>query len=303
MKRIIILVVLALFTINLGFAQEEDKPKKKKDRPVSEMYGGSIIIDEQSPQIPYQKSLEMQIMHRFGPIKSNGLSDLFGIYGSANTRMALNYSILDNLSVGYGITRKNMYSDFSVKWNILRQTRKNTIPVDVTVYGNMAIDGRNKDVFATSTEDSTFKFTNRLSYFSQLMVSRKFTDWFSLTLHGSFTHYNAVTADTANIKGNDHDRLGFGIYGRFKFSPESSIVISYSMPLYIHQISENYEVTNRAKPNFSIAYEVVTATHVFQIFFTTAAGIIPQDNYLYNNNDWTEGEFRFGFNITRLWGF
>jgi hypothetical protein len=303
MKRIIILVVLALFAVNLGYAQDEAKPEKKKDRPVSEMWSGSLMIDEQTTFIPYKKSLEMQIQHRFGLIKNNGISDLFGIYASANTRMGLNYSILDNLAVGYGITRKNMYSDFSVKWDILRQTRKNVVPVDVAVYANMAIDGRDKEVFNTATADSTFKFTNRLSYFTQLMVSRKFTDWFSLAVNGSFTHYNSVKADSVNIKGMDHDRIGIGIMGRFKFSPQSSIVISYSMPLYIHQISENHEVTNRALPNFSVAYEVQTATHVFQIFFTTAGGILPQDNYLYNSDDWTKGEFRFGFNIQRLWEF
>jgi len=303
MKRIIILVVLALFAVNIGYAQDEAKPEKKKDRPVSEMWSGSLMIDEQTTLIPHKKTLEMQIQHRFGLIKNNGISDLFGIYASANTRMGLNYSILDNLAVGYGITRKNMYSDFSVKWDILRQTRKNVVPVDVAVYANMAIDGRDKEVFNTATADSTFKFANRLSYFTQLMVSRKVTDWFSLAVNGSFTHYNSVKADSVNIKGMDHDRIGIGIMGRFKFSPQSSIIISYSMPLYIHQISENHEVTNRALPNFSVAYEVLTATHVFQIFFTTAGGILPQDNYLYNGDDWTKGEFRFGFNIQRLWEF
>lgn len=303
MKRIITLVVLALFAISIGYAQDEAKPEKKKDRPVSEKFGGSLMLDEQTSQMPYQKSLEFQIQHRFGLIKSNNLSDLFGIYGSANTRLGLNYSILENLSIGYGITRKNMYSDFSVKWDILRQTRKNTIPLDVAVYANMAIDGRNKDVFTTSTADSTFKFTNRLSYFTQVIVARKFADWFSFGVSGSFSHYNSVKADTANIVGMDHDRVGIGFMGRFKFSPQSSLVITYSMPLYIKSLSENGTVTNKAKHNLSIGYEVVTATHVFQIFVTTASGILPQDNYMFNNNDWTKGEILFGFNITRLWEF
>lgn len=306
MKKYIVVVVLALFLIQIGFAQDDEakKEKKKKDRPVTEMWSSGLLIDEQTSMIPNKKSLEMQIQHRFGLIKDNGISDLFGIYApSANTRMGLNYSILDNLMVGYGITRKNMYSDFQVKWNILRQTRKNTIPLDVTIYANMAIDGRNKDVYTTSTADSVYKFTNRLSYFTQLMVSRKITDWFSLSVNGSFTHFNSVSADSVGLKGDDHDRFGFGLMARFKFSPQSSILISYSQPLYIHQISEHTEVTNTAFPNFSIAYEVATASHAFQIFITTGNGIIPQDNYMWNTSDWTKGEFRFGFNITRWWGF
>lgn len=304
MKKHLVLVLAMLFSFGLIFAQDEEVPKKKKDRPVSEMFGSSLLIDEQTPVIPAKKTLEMQIQHRFGLIKDNGISDLFGIYApSANTRMGLNYSILDNLMVGYGITRKNMYSDFQIKWNILRQTRRNSMPIDLTVYGNMAIDGRNQSVYTTSTADSVYKFANRFSYFSQVMLSRKFTDWFSLSINASFTHYNSVTADSVGIKGMDHDKIGIGAIARFKFSPQSSFVIGYSMPLYIYQISENTEVTNISLPNFFFGYEVATATHAFQIFVTTGNGIIPQDNYLWNTSDWTKGEFRFGFNITRLWGF
>ncbi len=58
----------------------------------------------------------------------NGFSDLFGLYApGANIRMGLNYSVINNLQVGYGLTRLNMYSDFSAKYTILEQTRRNTI--------------------------------------------------------------------------------------------------------------------------------------------------------------------------------
>ncbi len=299
MKKHLILLVVMLFSFGLLTAQDEEAPKKKKDRPVRSMFESSIFIDDQTSVIPVKNTLEMHIQHRFGLLKENGISDLFGIYApSANTRMGLNYSILDNLMVGYGITRKNMYNDFQVKWTLLRQTRKNTIPLNVAVYANMAIDGRNKSVFGDD-----YQFTNRLSYFTQVLVGRKFTEWFSLELHASFTHYNAVKSDIPNVKGYDHDVFGWGGHMRFKFSPQSSILIMYTAPVYIASLSENQETLNKFYSNLGIAYEVATSTHAFQIFITTANGIIPQDIYMYNTSDWTQGEFRFGFNITRLWSF
>ncbi len=303
MKRSILIFLAMIISFGVIIAQEEqEKPKKKKDRPVTEMFGSGILIDEQTSVIPNKKTLELLIQHRFGLIKNNGASDLWGIYApSANTRMGLNYTITDNLLVGYGITRKNMYSDFQVKYNVINQTRKNTIPVTVTLYGNMAIDGRNKSVFESATKDSTYKFANRMSYFAQVLVSRKFNDWFSLGINGSFTHYNSVPADTANIKGMNHDVIGVGLIGRIKFSPQSSIVFHYSIPLEIKSMNENTFTTNVPKSNFGIGYRVATATHSFEIFITTSNGIISQDNYLWNQSDWTDGEFRFGFNITRLW--
>jgi len=288
-----------LFSLGLVTAQDEEAPKKKKDRPVRSMFESSVLIDDQTSIIPVKNTLEMHIQHRFGLLKENGISDLFGIYApSANTRMGLNYSILDNLMVGYGITRKNMYSDFQVKWTLLRQTRKNTVPLNVAIYANMAIDGRNKSVFGDD-----YQFTNRLSYFTQVLVGRKFTEWFSLELHASFTHYNAVKSDIPNVKGYDHDVFGWGGHMRFKFSPQSSILIMYTAPVYIASLSENQETLNKFYSNLGIAYEVATSTHAFQIFITTANGIIPQDIYMNNTSDWTKGEFRFGFNITRLWSF
>ena len=303
MKKYIILFLIVSFGLKVGFAQDEDtkKPKKEKGRPVTTMFANGVLIDDQTSVIPAKKSLEMVIQHRFGLIKENGISDLFGIYApSANTRMGLNYSILDNLMVGYGITRKNMYSDFQVKWAFLRQTRNNSMPLTVAIYANAAIDGRNKSNFE-GVED--YEFIDRFSYFTQLIIGRKFCDWFSMELTASFTHYNAVKAEIPNDIGYDHDVIGFGGHARIKFTEQSSFIISYTKPVYIKGMSENNEVMNTFYSNFSFGYEVATATHAFQIFAGTANGIIPQDIYMYNNSDWTKGEFRFGFNITRLWEF
>ena len=56
-----------LFGFGLIIAQDEEAaPKKKKDRPVTEMWGSTVLIDEQTPWVPNQKTLEMHIQHRFG---------------------------------------------------------------------------------------------------------------------------------------------------------------------------------------------------------------------------------------------
>jgi hypothetical protein len=301
MKKYIILFLISVFSLGIVFAQNDENPppKKKQDKPVRGYFDSGLIIDDQTSWTPSAKTLELQIQHRFGLIKENGASDLWGIYAAqANSRMGLNYTILDNLLVGYGITRKNMYSDFQVKWTFLRQSRSDKMPLNVAVYANMAIDGRNKSVFG---ED--YQFANRLSYFTQLIVGRKFTDWFTLELHASFTHYNAVEADIPNVVGWDHDVFGWGGHARFKFTPQSSFLIMYTAPVYINSLSENNETQNPFKSNFGFGYEVAVGTHVFQVFVTTANGIIPQDIYMFNNSDWTDGEFRFGFNIINMWSF
>ncbi len=292
MKKYII-GLTALF-VCISFANAQDAaPEKKKDKPVRSPFESGILIDNQTNVIPTAKTLEMLIQHRFATME-NGLSDFWGIYGlGTNIRMGFNYSILDNLMVGVGLTKKNMYTDLQIKWNVLQQTRNNTIPVAVTIYGNMAIDGRNDNVFGVD-----YKFTNRFSYFSQVIVGRKFCDWFTFQATGSFTHYNSVDS-TMN-----HDVVGVGFNGRVKFSPQSAFIFQYDIPLKIQSISEQKEF-DAAKPNFGIGYEVSTSTHAFQIFISTADGILQQDNYMYNTNDLSNGfsDLMIGFTITRLWNF
>jgi len=299
MKKKLILALAMLFSFGLVIAQDDEGKKQKKDKPIRPMFESGILIDGQTSVIPIKNTLEMHIQHRFGVIKDNGASDFFGIYApSANTRMGLNYSLRNNLMIGYGITRKNMYNDFQVKWKFLQQTRSGSMPVNLAVYGNMAIDGRNKSVYGDD-----YTFANRLSYFGQVIVGRKFNGWFSMELNASYTHYNAVKSDEVNVKGYEHDIIGVGGHMRFKFSPQSSILIMYTAPIFIEGMAENQEVMNTWYSNLGIAYEVATSTHAFQIFVTTANGIIPQDIYMYNTSKWTETEIRFGFNITRLWNF
>ncbi len=294
MKKLILNFLLIVFISGTAFAQGTTK-EKKSDKPVSFPWDSELLIDNQTTLSPPAKTLECIIQHRFGLVNQNGISDLFGLYApGANIRIGINYTVIKGLTFGYGITKKNMYNDFQAKWVFLHQTRSNRMPITMAVFGDFAIDGRSNSTFGT-----TYKFIDRFSYFSQLIISRKFADWLSLEITGSYTHYNMVTAE------RNHDNIGVGINGQIKFSPQSSILFQYDIPLKIQGISEQSSFTdaNSSKPNFGFGYQVETSGHSFQIYFTTADGILPQDIYMNNHNDWTKGDFMIGFTITRLWNF
>jgi hypothetical protein len=102
----------------------------------------------------------------------------------------------------------------------------------------------------------------------------------------------------------DHDKIGVGFNGRVKFSPQSSFLFQFDFPLQIEGISEQSEFINPPQPNFALGYEVSTGTHAFQIFVSNTDGIIPQETYMYNQSEIKYIEnWRFGFVMTRLWGF
>jgi hypothetical protein len=287
MKKSFIIFNLLMAASIFLYSQDEEPPK---DLPVRSPFASGILIDNQTTVISAPRTMEYYIQHKFGRV-NNGISDLFGIYApGANIRMALSYVPVKKLQVAYGLSRVRMYSDFSVKYTILEQTRRNTIPVAVGIYANMAIDGSNEEVFGKN-----YSFTSRLSYFSQIIVGRKFNDWVSVQANASFTHYN-ITDDLI-----DHDKISVGLNGRVNVTPRSSILFQYDIPLKIQQIAEYREFTNPALPNIGLGWEIRTTTHAFNIYVSSTDGMIPQHNALYNRNDWTKGDIMVGFTITRLW--
>ena len=308
MKKNTLIIILLLLISTISFAQEvatDSTGVTEKDKPVRSPFESGYLIDAQTTVIPNAHTLEMVIQHKFGSTE-NGRSDLWGIYApGSNIRLGLNYVPIKNVQIGIGITKKNMATDLNGKWTIFQQTRKNTFPVAIALYGNVAIDGRNISEFESGQVRvgthvqlyKKFQFPDRLSYFSQLIIGRKFTDWLSVQAGVSFTHYNSVGVLY------DHDKIGVHFNGRIKVSPQGSIIFNYDEPLKIKEISEQLEWTNHPKPNAAIGYEISTSTHAFQIFIGTANGLLPQDNIMWNQNDYKEQQFVIGFNITRLWGF
>jgi hypothetical protein len=304
------LLTIVFFNLLFGgylLAQEKadstavaEKPEST-DKPVRFSWESGYLIDQQTSKISPKNTFESVIQHKFGTI-DNGRSDLWGIFApGANVRVSFDYVIMKNIQIGYGITKNNMYSDFNAKWALLEQ-KTESMPISITLYGNVAIDGRSKSVFDTLYYNYSnpsayygYKFSNRLSYYSEAIVSRKMNDQLSLQAGINFSHYNTVEADM------DHDRVGISFGGRYKVSPQGSVIFTYDLPLKISSISEGQAV--QPQPAASLGYEVSTGSHAFQVYMGTSDALLPQDNMMNNQNKIAKKYFSVGFVITRLWGF
>ena len=278
----------ALLMITANVVAQDEEPDMS---PVRAPFESGYLIDKQTMIIPYEGTLEFVIHHRFGTL-DNGISDLFGLYAPSNIRLGLNYSIRDDVMVGIGATKDNKYTDLQWKWNIIEQTRGGTIPLTVTYFGNMAIDGRSEDVLGEE-----FSLSNRASFYSEVILSHKLDYYFSVQASASFSHYNKVQY------GQEHDKAAVGFGARYRVSHQSSIIATADVPLHIESMQEYIPLNNKPQPNFGIGWEISTATHAFQIFAANGYGILNQDITMFNENDYSDGGWLLGFNITRLWSF
>lgn len=288
------LPVMMLFSARPLFAQDStatDEPELKTVRLAKNTFESVWLMDNQTVIVPKKGSLEMSIQHRFGTV-NNGAKDMFGLFAPSNIRLGMSYVPINRLNLGVGLTKERMQVDLNAKYAILRQTESNKVPVSVSYFGNIVIDTRN---------ESNFRYgVHRFSYFNQLMVARKITEQFSAQVAPSFSWFNNVEA-FVNSKGeverkmkNGHFAIAF--LGRYKISDKSAIIVNYDQPLTQHP-------TNNPHPNIAFGFETTTDSHAFQIFAGNYYGIVPQSNNFFNQNDYRDGQFVIGFNITRLWAF
>jgi uncharacterized beta barrel domain-containing protein DUF5777 len=286
------------------FSQEKVKDTIVIEKPERPAFESATLIDNPTNVLYNKNTLEIQMSHRFGLI-NGGTNDLAGFWKDANIRIGLSYAIHDRVTIGYGTTKYDRLQDFNWKVALLRQTRSNKMPVSVTYYGNFVIDARPKgDQLRLDSGNSVSRFgdlSDRYSYFNQLIIARRFSPKLSLQIAPSISHYNVVQ----NTMRNDMVAIAFG--GRYKVSDQMSIIADYSQPI-------TKFLVNNPPPGISLGFEVATSSHVFQLFMTNYNGIVPQKNYMFNqNNGFGAGEFKpfgkkggeflIGFNITRNYNF
>lgn len=274
-------IFIAVFSLPLMvLAQEQTDtiaPVKEKAELERAAFESTSLIENQTNRVYSKGTIEMIMNHRFGLV--NGTNDLIGIWAPANIRLAVNYSITDRITVGYGTTKDYRLQDFMLKTALLRQTVNNKMPISITYYGNWSISALPKENF--------YHTSDRWSFFNQLIIAKKFSKAISLQLAPSYSHYNVVEAGMYN----DLFALEFG--GRAKLTSDMSILLDVNQPITSQK--------SVPKSGFSTGIEFSTVSHTFQIFISNYRGIINQQSNMFNQNEFFDGEFAIGFNISRTW--
>ncbi|HET9747414.1 MAG TPA: DUF5777 family beta-barrel protein [Chitinophagaceae bacterium] len=289
-KNILLFSSVLLATL-AAIAQDEPETKTiQKVKPVKNTFESVWLMDNQTVMVPIKGTLEFDIQHRFGTV-DNGKKDIFGIFAPSNIRLGLSYAPVKNLFVGAGLTKERTQIDLNAKYALIQQT-PGKMPVSLSYFGNIVIDARDKSNFRYSV--------HRLSYFNQVIIARKITNKFSAQVAPSLSWYNNVEAyvtskgEIEKMMNNYH--FAVSVLGRYKVSDKMAVIAGYDQPLTTH-------LTNNPDPNICFGLEITTSSHAFQVFAGNYYGIVPQSNNVFNQNDYRDGQFLIGFNITRLWNF
>jgi hypothetical protein len=247
------------------------------DGPVDNVFWSGTNVGISTVRNLSGTNLNSTVMHTFG-LMNGGIERFFGMDDGANTRLGIDYGISDRLSVGIGRMTFNKIVDVRGKVNLLRQTSTGSVPLELAVKVSAA---------ANTTPGTELGFNDRLVYFGSLMIARKFNG-FSLQITPMLAHFNRVAA------GNPHQLAGLGMLLNVNLSERLSLSSEY-LPV----LGDRNTGTRDA---MGLALNIDTGGHVFQLFLTTSQWH-GEPFIMANNRDrFFDGDFRFGFNINRVFG-
>lgn len=285
-KHTLVCCVLILIG-SFSYAQDEQKKSY-----VTNTFMNTQLVNVQTPEVLSSGGFEFKIQHRFGTIDKDVIYNFFGFDLPANIRFSLSAPITKNFYIGIGRTKFKKVVDVEAKYLLLRQTEKNEMPVSVAVYFNAATSTErfsevpDNAFFSDSITPFENKFAHRISYNTQVIIARKFTDKLSLQVAPVFVYQNLVDDGRENIT------FALPVSGRFKYSRNSAIIIEYTPIL-------NNRTDNMQNPA-SLGIEFGTAGHVFQLFISSENNILENAMYTNEGIDYTKGNFVLGFNIKRI---
>jgi hypothetical protein len=287
MKPKLLLFAFLLILLNPSFAQNEDTlntiiENKPLNEKVNAPFKSTRVIMSHSIQMVKPGVLDFLILHRFGNV-NRGLYEFFGL-DQATFRLAFDYGITKDLTIGIGRSSYKKELDGFLKYRIIQQeTGQNALPISMVVVGGITL---NTLRFADPARKNYF--SSRLGYYAQVLAGRKFSEAFSLQLMPTIVHQNLVT----NSK-DPNDLFAAGIGGRIKLSKRISLNADY-----YYVINKNEQLENFHNP-LSIGFDIETGGHVFQLHFTNAIGMNERVFLTETINDWADGDIQFGFNISR----
>ncbi len=287
MKNILSFVFVFLVS---GFAVAQDDllnqlDSVKSDKKEIEMaaFKGLQIANMQSTKLATKGEWYMLVSHRFGDL-TEGTKNFFGL-DNALTKIGGIYGVTNWLTLGASRHTYNKTYELAAKYKFANQ-EIDGFPVTIVGYNTMDI---NSDLKKNASTPG-LKFNHRMAFSTQLLVSRKFNESFSLQLSPIFVHKNLYDGifDMKNT-------LLIGAGARYKLSKRLSLNLEYAARVNLPE-----EFKSPYSNPLTLGLDIETGGHVFQLVLSNSQPM--NDVALYTNaqGDWNGGMIYFGFNMYRV---
>ncbi len=294
--------LIALFNVLTLFATAQDDDLSSmigdvgadEKTPVTATFKTTKLINATTVEQVKAGELDFRIAHRFDDIggKNGGVKTLYGLDNVTDIRISFDYGITDKLSVGFARSKgpylHRQLLDFTAKAKLIQQV-EHGFPVSISLFGANTLTTMKSSPDSMDVAYFENKFSHRLTYTVQLVIAKKINRFISVEVLPTYVHRNRVAYDDKN----GLFALGFG--GRFKFTKRSGIIVDY-----FHIFDDKRVAKNGYYAPLGVGYEIETGGHVFHLLFSNNRSLVESQYLTENKDSWAIGQFRFGFNISRI---
>jgi Membrane bound beta barrel domain (DUF5777) len=261
------------------------------------------VLNGHSVENVAKNHMDFRISHRFGPL-NGGAYENFGL-DQAKIRLGFEYGVTNNLMIGFGRSSTQKTFDYFAKYKLLKQSSgAKSMPISLALFASLAAVSLNSNTTNSAFSPKYVNNLERMTYCTQLLIARKFTDGISLQISPTWLHRNKVfkiepTDATEVFEPNDIFAVGVG--GRFKVSKRVSINAEYfyRLPSFDNKTTLNKNYIDA----LSIGVDIETGGHVFQLHFTNSLGMVEKQFIAENTETWSNGGIHWGFNLSRTFSF
>ncbi|NBC05025.1 MAG: hypothetical protein GVY20_15180 [Bacteroidetes bacterium] len=276
---------LFLFIIFPKQAYSQLERKRAVENPPVELtFMAPKHINLYTTELLSRGEFHYSIIHAFGEVNS-GIQDLWGIDNGANVKFYFEYGLSDKFALIFSRSSQDKVLNFTARTRLLQQKQKNGSPFSATA---------NFTAGLTTAEfgflDDSYTFRDRMQFTLSSSIARKFSDRFSLLVTPIYSHFNRTGLELSLAAPDKSDYFSVGSGFRYKLLPRMALTFQTVLPVS-HSTPD---------PNIAVGLDIETGGHVFQIFFTTSRAL--NETYLVaaENGSFFDSEFRFGFNVNRL---
>ncbi len=285
MRNFLSFMLVCFFTGNL-LAQEDllsqlDSVKSNEKQIETAAFKALQIGNMQSTKLAAKGEWYMLVSHRFGDL-SNGLDNFFGL-DEAMTKFGGIYGVTNWLNFGASRQTHNKIYELTAKYKMANQ-EVNGFPVTIVGYNTMDINtALKKELYPN------IKFTDRLAFSTQLLVSRKVNEKFSVEL-GLINVYKNLYDDT--VEQQNVFSVASGL--RYKVAKRMSLNLEYAA-----RVITSEKASNPYHNPLTLGLDIETGGHVFQLVFSNSQPMNDVAVFSGASGDWTKGKVYFGFNMYR----
>ncbi len=287
----------------LGLIQKMAAQDSSGKQPVA-IFSSEKTINANTTELVGAGRMEFKVTHNFNDIGGSygGLRNFFGLDYTTDVRIGFEIGLSKNLDVIISRVKAagniSRIIELGLKYRFLQQTKDNSVPLSLALFANNCIS--TMPASSSPTDENYFPtFSKRMSQLLQLIAAKR-VGKVSLQLNPTYLIQGYVVPfDQKNLFA-----LGGAI--RFPVSRRLNIILDY-FHTFRNQSSRDSFAVNQSihfHDAFSIGFEILTGGHVFHLNFTNAREILENRFIPKTFSSWGNGEFRWGFNISRkfnLW--